>query len=310
MFWGALGFLPPPKASESMNDVANQLLHELWSRSFLSEYEYLGGACRFKLHDLVVDLVVYIAKSEFEKIQNHNPNLYKNVHHLILKNDNVLDQALLPSSLRSIIFPIGANNEDLLNTMVSRCKFLRVLILESCEYASLPRCIGKLKHLRLLSLLGNKYLTEVPDSIWKLQNLQTLSLSWCIKLQKLPKGLGNLISLRVLFITTKQPVFPEKEASLVALPRWLQRSANSLQSLFIVRCMNLEELPDWLPTLNCLKRLSVLDYPKLISLPDNMHHLTNLKLIEVTRSSELWKRYRPEVGQDWHKISHVNLVLG
>ncbi|KOM34163.1 hypothetical protein LR48_Vigan02g031300 [Vigna angularis] len=394
MLWGALGFLPPPKAGESVSGVAGQLLHELRSRSFLSEYEELGGDCVFKLHDLVIDLAVHIAKGEFEVIDNHDSKLYKNAHHLRFVANNLLDQALLPSSLRSIDFRSGANNENLLNTLVSRCKFLRVLILEFCEYASLPRCIGKLKHLRYLSLSNNENLTELPDSVCKLQNLQVLNLNGCIKLQKLPEGLGNLISLRHLFITTKQPVFPEKEVasltsledlrfyycdnleslfkgillptlkgltlidckslktvwfhaiknlevlviaqcnklelsmglsneilysrlkllilrglpSLVRLPRWLQGSANSLQSLVIVQCMNLEELPDWLPTLNCLQRLSVLYCPNLLSLPHNMPHLTNLKVINVTGSFELWKRYRPEIGQDWHNISHVNLV--
>ncbi|WVY96581.1 hypothetical protein V8G54_028732 [Vigna mungo] len=394
LFWGVLGFLPTPKASESMIDVATQLLHELWSRSFLSDYEDFGGDCRFKLHDLVVDLAEYVAKGEFEIIQNHNPNLYKNAHHLVLMNNNLLDQALLPSSLRTISFPSGANNEDFLNTLVSRCKFLRVLILQYSKYTSLPRCIGMLKHLRFLSLAGNENLTELPDSICKLQNLQNLNLSWCIKLQKLPKGLANLISLHHLFITTIEPACPENEIasltsleelgfyqcdnfeslfkeillatvkklflfhckslktvsfhgiknlevlaisncnkldlsmgfsnqilnsrlkflllrglpSLVTLPRWLQGSANSLQSLIIEQCMNLAELPDWLSTLNCLQRLEVTYCPKVLSLPDNMHHLTNLKEIVVTGSSELWKRYRPEVGQDWHKISHINLV--
>ncbi|KOM34220.1 hypothetical protein LR48_Vigan02g037000 [Vigna angularis] len=393
MLWGALGLLPPPKAGESMID-ATQLLHELWSRSFLSEYEDHGGECRFKLHDLVIELAVYIAKGKFEIIKNHNPKSYKNAHHLTFAANNLLDQTLLPRSLRSITFPRGANNEVFLNTLVSRCKFLRVLNLDFSEYASLPRCIGKLKHLRSLSLLENENLTELPDSICKLQNLQSLILNGCIKLQKLPKGLANLVSLRCLCITTIEPGCPEKEiaslpslellgfyqcdnfeslfkgillhtlkrltlidckslktvpfhaiknlevlmifncnklessmglsneildsrlkllilsdlASLVTLPRWLQGSANSLQSLVIQHCINIYELPDWLPTLNCLKQLEVLYCPKVLSLPDNIHHVTNLKVIDVTGSSELWKRYRPEVGEDWHKISHVNLV--
>ncbi|XP_014511391.2 disease resistance protein RGA2-like [Vigna radiata var. radiata] len=393
MLWGGLGFLPPPKASESMANVATQLLHELWSRSFLSEYEDFGGDCRFKLHDLVFDLAIYIAKGEFDII-HPNPNLYKNAHHLLFMNDNLLDQALLPSSLRIFIFTGGPSNENFLNTLVSRCKFLRILILDWSEYVSLPRFIGKLKHLRFLSLWNNENLMEVPDSVCKLQNLQTLNLEGCIKLQKLPKGLANLVSLRYLGITTIEPTFPEKEVasltsledlrfcrcdnleslfkgiqlhtlkglslqdckslkmvsfhaiknlevlviaqcnklelsmglsneildsrlkllilrglpSLATLPRWLQGSANSLQSLVIEECMNLEELPDWLPTLNCLQQLVVRYCPNLLSLPDNIHHVTNLKVINVTGSSELWKRYRPRVGQDWHKISHVNLV--
>jgi len=394
LFWGALGFLPPPKASESAIDVAIQLLHELWSRSFLSEYEEFGGDCMFKLHDLVIDLAIYIAKGEYEKIDNHNSKLYMNAHHLTFSENNLLGQAFLPIRLRYISFPNGADNEDFLNTLVSRCKFLRVLHLDFSEYESLPPRIGKLKHLRLLNLGKSENLTKLPDSICKLQNLQTLILAGCIKLQKLPEGLENLISLRHLRITTKQPACPEKEIasltsledlyflccdnfeslfrgillptlkrlslcdckslktvwfdavknlqvlviikcnklelsmglsneildlrlkllvleelpSLVTLPRWLQGSANSLQSLIIMDCMNLEELPDWLPTLNCLKLIEVVNCPNLVSFPHNMHRLINLKVIDVTGSPELWKRYRPGVGQDWHNISHVKLV--
>ncbi|KAG4395977.1 hypothetical protein GLYMA_19G085866v4 [Glycine max] len=64
---------------------------------------------------------------------------------------------------------------------------------------------------------------------------------------------------------------------LVALPQWLQETANSLQTLFIKNCDNLEMLPKWLSTLINLKSHLISDCPKLISLPDNIHHLTHLK---------------------------------
>jgi len=392
--WGALGFLPPPKESESMIDVTYQLLHELWSRSFLSDYVDLGSDCSFKLHDLVHDLATYIAKGEFERIDLRNPKISENVQHLAFMDNNLLAQAFPLTGLRSLCFPIGINNEAFLNTLLSRSKYLRVLELYLYEYKSLPDCIGKLKHLRYLNLLKSEKLERLPDSICKLQNLQSLNLLGCIKLQKLPKGIKNLISLRDLNITTRQVDFPEEEIAsltslenlyfchcdnleslfegillptlkklslydckslktvsfhaitnvkvlnisecdklelsmglgnqipdsrlkslilndlpqLVTLPQWLQGSVNSLETLAIVGCINFEELPDWLPTLICLKLLVIINCPNLLSLPENMRHLTNLKELKISGCPELYKRFKPEVGQDWHKISHIEQV--
>ncbi|KAK7392888.1 hypothetical protein VNO78_21338 [Psophocarpus tetragonolobus] len=179
--WGALGFLPPPKESETMDDVANQYLFELWSRSFLSDYLDMGGTCYFKIHDLVSDLAVYVAKGEFELIDTRNPKISDHVQHLAFMENNLLGQALLPTSLRTIIFTEGTINEASLNTS-SSCKYLRVLMLDFSEFENLPRCIEKLKHLRYLSLAGNEKLKGLPDSLCSLQNLQTLNLSGCYML--------------------------------------------------------------------------------------------------------------------------------
>jgi len=389
--WGALGFLPPPKEGESMNDVAYHLLHELWSRSFLSDYFDLGSDCSFKLHDLVHDLATYIAKGEFERIDLCNPKVSENAQYLAFTENNLLAEAFPLTGLRSVSFPKGMKNQDFLKTLVSRSKYLRALELCFSDYESLPDCIGKLKHLRYLNLMFNEKLEGLPDSICKLQNLQTLNLSGCKNLQKLPNGIKNLMSLRKLTITSRQLDFPEKEIAsltsleylyfshcdnleslfkgiplptlqklslkdckslksvsfnaitnlkdlmisqcdkldlsmgigsqmldirlkivcldslpqLVTLPQWFQGSANSLQTLVIAICMNLEELPDWLPTLIFLKVLVIVNCPNLSSLPDNMHHLTNLEKLQIAGCPELCKRLKL---QDWHKISHIKQV--
>ncbi|ESW17614.1 hypothetical protein PHAVU_007G254200 [Phaseolus vulgaris] len=394
IIWGALGFLPPSKESESVIDITYQLMHELWSRSFLSDYDDMGNDCTFKLHDLVHDLATYIAKGEFERIDLRNPKISENVQHLVFMDNNLLAQAFPLTGLRSLCFPIGMNNQALLNTFLSRCKYLRILELSSYEFESLPDCIGKLKHLRYLNLQVSENLEGLPNSVCKLQNLQTLDLCGCIKLQKLPKGIRNLISLRNLIITTKQLDFPKGEIAsltslenlyfyhcdnleslfegillptlkklslhdckslkfvsfdaitnlkglsisqcyklelwmgvgnqipdsrlksltlqdlpqLVTLPQWFQGSANSLETLVIADCINFKELPDWLPTLISLKILVIINCPNLLSLPDSMHHLTNLKELKIFGCPELCKRLKHEVGQDWHKISHIQKV--
>ncbi|CAJ1967536.1 unnamed protein product [Sphenostylis stenocarpa] len=389
--WEALGFLPAPKECESMIDVSRQFLHELWSRSFLSDYIDVGGDCLFKLHNLVSDLSVYIAKGEFEIIDPHNLNISEYAQHLTFIENNMPGRVLLPTGLRTVYCPYGTNSEAFLKTLVTKCKNLRVLNLFSSEFESLPRRIGKLKHLRYLSLSECENLKGLPDSVCKLQNLQTLRVNGCKRLKKLPNGIRNLISLRHLDITTRQPDFPEKEIAsltsletlyvnccdnveslfkdvqlsnlkilnlskcgglksvsfhgirnlevlmiskcaklelsmglnsqipdsrfkfillddlpqLVTLPKWLQGSLNTLHSLWIVDCINLEEVPEWLSTMICLELLSIENCPKLLSLPHNMHHLQHLRIVGCP---ELCKRLQPEVGQDWHKILHIKQV--
>lgn len=69
-----------------------------------------------------------------------------------------------------MIFPLGATNEAFLKTLVSRSKYLRALVLVDSKYKSLPRRIGKLKHLRYLNLQGNPELKALPDSLCELQS--------------------------------------------------------------------------------------------------------------------------------------------
>ncbi|CAJ2673181.1 unnamed protein product [Trifolium pratense] len=393
--WAALGFLPSPKKGQTIDDVGNQLLHDLRSRSFLQDYIDHGNACEFKLHDLVHDLALYVAKDEFQLVKLHNENIFENVLHLSFIKNDLLGQTSVPTRLRTIFFPIGANNEAFLYTLLSRCKFLRVLQLNNSAYVSLPHSICKLKHLRCLNLGGNRELKSLPNSVCKLQNLHTLNLTGCTNLQTLPNGIGNLISLRQFYITTMQSKFPDKEIAkltsleiisvsycdyleslfegiqlpnlkllnvaycgnlkslpfhaipnlesfficncnkmkflldhdsdfsnlklkflslkslpeLVSFPQWLQGCVTTLQSLVLQDCENLEELPEWLSTLICLKTISIDNCPKLVSLPDDLHQLKNLEYLKIEGCDELCKRYHPKVGKDWHKISHIKQVI-
>ncbi|KAL2326991.1 hypothetical protein Fmac_020418 [Flemingia macrophylla] len=394
--WEALGFLPPLKEKETIVDVANHFLHDLLSRSFLMDFIDFGDRYyEFKLHDLVRDVAIYVAKGEFQTIYSTSSTIYEHVQHVRFMKNNLLGQALVPTSLKTLIFPNNATNEVFLNDVVSRCKYLRYLDLSYSEYESLPHYIGKLKHLRHLSVAHNEKLKELPNSICGLQNLKTFNFRGCTKLQELPKGIRKLINIRQLSITTKQTYLPKNTignmisleklkftscenfeslfegvqlsrlrtleiddcgnlkslsshvvtkleylgilncgkldmslglgnkipdlclnsvdfqnlSQLVTLPQWLQGCMNTLHSLRIYDCENLEELPEWLSTGICLKLLDIYNCPKLLSLPENMHHLTTLEHLEVENCPELFKRYLPGVGQEWQKISHIKKVV-
>ncbi|CAJ2673550.1 unnamed protein product [Trifolium pratense] len=392
-FWDALGFLPTPKQGENSGDVGKQLLHELWSRSFVQNYIDVGGIFNFELHDLVHDLALYVARDDFQLLNFQYENIRENVLHLSVLENDLLNQISIPIGLRTILFPDGANSKPFLNNCLSRCKYLRLLEINNSRYKNLPRSIGKLKHLRCLRLVNNQELERLPDSVCKLQNLQTLNLGGCKKLQKLPNGIGNLIKLQKLYITTKQFNFPVELAKLssleilqfnncdnlmfsfegiqfpklnvlsfsycgnlkslpfhiipnietlmihdcnmvilsmgdnnnqipklklklvslyslpqiVTFPQWLQGCANTLHTLIIGNCENLEELPNWLSTFISLKNLLIENCPKLILLPEDV--LPNLECLEINGCPELYRRYQPEVGQDWCKISHIKEVI-
>ncbi|XP_017412859.1 disease resistance protein RGA2-like [Vigna angularis] len=274
MLWGALGFLPPPKQGESMTDISTQFLHELWTRSFLLDFVDLGGDCYFKLHDLVSDLAVFVGKGEFERIHHRNPKISENIQHLAFEENNFYGETLLPTSPRTVIFLNGGSDKDFLKTLLSRCKCLRYLNLKNCEYESLPRCIGKLKHLRFLSLAKNEKLKELPYSLCKLQNLQTLFLNGCIKLQMLPKGLENLISLRHLAITTTQAAFPEEVIAKLT----------SLENLYISYCDNLRSLFEQVQLLT-LKTFHLCNCGSLKSV--SFHAIRNLEGLVIKNCDNL-----------------------
>ncbi|CAJ1967549.1 unnamed protein product [Sphenostylis stenocarpa] len=272
--WEALGFLPPPKESETIDDVSIQFLHELWSRSFLTDFIELAHGYSFKLHDLVHDLAMYAAKGEFQTIYSRSSEISPNARHLAFSENNLLDGAVIPTGLRTIIFPDDATNEAFMNTLVSRCKHLRFLELSNSTYESLPPSIGKLKHLRYLSLFGNKKLKRLPGSVCKLQNLETLNLNGCIQLQELPKGIRKLISLRRLHVTTRQLDFPDREIE----------NLTSLETVTFNSCDNLESLLEGIQ-LSSLKNLSLHDCRNLKSM--SFHVITNLENLVIDNCGEL-----------------------
>jgi len=84
VLWEALDLLPPPNRGKTLEGTTMQLLHELWSRSFIQDFVDFGGVCAFKLHDLVHGLALYVAKDEFQLLKFHDENIFENVQFLLV----------------------------------------------------------------------------------------------------------------------------------------------------------------------------------------------------------------------------------
>ncbi|XP_020963963.1 disease resistance protein TAO1-like [Arachis ipaensis] len=193
--------------------------------------------------------------------------------------------------VRSILFPVdnqGAS-EAFLDAWVLNCKYLRYLDLSDSTCETLPESIGKLKHLRYISLQGNTRIKRLPNSICKLQHLQVLLLDRCSNLETLPKKIRKLISLQRLDITTKQSILPESDIAKL----------NCLEHLSVENCDNLKSLfvETRLPT---LRTLQVRGCANLKSLPLDTQHFPQLETLGIS-----------SVGnEDWlHRSEDTNAVL-
>jgi Leucine-rich repeat (LRR) protein len=251
--WRALGVLPAPNRNQNqvLKYSANHYLFELLSISFLQ--------------DLVHQLALSVARN----------CLLEYSQHLSFAKNLQLDEFPIHKfeHVKSILFPtagVGANSRAFLDSCMSSCKQLRFLDLSDSTYETLPQSIGKLKHLKYLSLENNRKIKRLPDSICKLVMLEMLILGGCTEIETLPKGLRKLISLQHLEITTKQCVLPENDIAKLS----------SLQTLRIEFCNNLEALFGGIK-LSAVKVLCVTNCRNLKSLPLDMEHFPALETLLV-----------------------------
>ncbi|CAJ1912000.1 unnamed protein product [Sphenostylis stenocarpa] len=278
--WVSLGLLRSQVGSQKLENAARQRIDELYSRSFLEDFQDFGHLYYFKVHDLVHDLALYVAKEDILLVNSGTRNIPEQVRHLSVVENDSLSHALFhkSKSVRTILFPIegmGVDSDALLDAWITRYNFLRILDVSDSSFETLPNSIAKLEHLRALSLENNRKIKRLPRSICRLQNLQFLSLRGCVELETLPKGLGMLINLRNLFITTKQSILSEDEFA----------SLRNLHTLSFEFCDNLMFLFRGAQQLGSLEVLIVQSCRSLKSFP--FHILPKLEVLFVIRCEML-----------------------
>ena len=280
-FWMAHGILQSPKDENvELEDVGDLYIKELLSRSFFQDFGQrdLLPIYTFKMHDLVHDLALSIAKGECSVLTKKSTLAAEVCHLSFLENgQEVTTQLKKLSKVQTIIFKTEQPT-SLLEACIARFKYLRVLDLIDSSFEVLPSSIGSLKHLRYLDLSNNCIINQLPDSICKLHSLQTLGLGNCSNLEWLPKGIRDIISLRVLSVTTKHTCLSEKAVGCL----------DSLRSLWIIECVNLKCLFEGIEgRLTNLRTLVVVQCPRLPFLSLSIKHLTALENLIIGDCEEL-----------------------
>ncbi|XP_048127775.1 putative disease resistance protein RGA3 [Rhodamnia argentea] len=272
--WISNGFIQSSGNNQELEEIGRQYLGELWSRSFFDVVREDYPVVIFRMHDLIHELAISAAQTESSNMEARAHDISPRTRHIyfpnpsLLPNDELRDRLSKLSLVRTLIlFEEDSSGEFFLERCISRFKHLRVLWLQNSSFDPLPSSIGGLKHLRYLSLRDDGDIKKLPESVCELCNLQCLDLLGCTELEELPVDMKNMISLRVLWITTKQQRLPENGIGCLTSLRWL----------FIGGCENLEALFDDIQSLMSLRKLLIAGCPKLASLPQG---IKNLKALE------------------------------
>ncbi|XP_050281910.1 putative disease resistance protein RGA3 [Quercus robur] len=187
------------------------------------------------------------------------------------------------------------------STIVAPLSKLSYMNIENTEEALPEECLPNLISLRTLYLdkcplpQGMRYLTALQNlNVWN-SEVVDLSNDWD---EMEWQGLRNLLSLGFFDLP-----------KLVSLPMGLQY-VSSLQNLEIKFCRSLIAIPEWICKLISLQSLVILGCPNLESLPEGIGALTSLQTLDIAFCPILLKRCKKQIGEDWHKISHIpNLYL-
>ncbi|XP_034679347.1 putative disease resistance protein RGA4 isoform X2 [Vitis riparia] len=200
--WITQGYIQSTNGNEQLEDIGDQYFKELLSRSLLEEVKKddFNDTLSCKMHDLIHDLAQSIVGSEILVLRSYVNNIPEEARHVSLFEEiNPMIKALKGKPLRTFLNHCEDSYEDstIVNSFFPSFMCLRALSLSRMGVEKVPKCLGKLSHLRYLDLSRNRF-KVLPNAITRLKNLQTLKLIRCSNLQRIPDNIGELINLRHL----------------------------------------------------------------------------------------------------------------
>ncbi|XP_050283524.1 putative disease resistance RPP13-like protein 1 isoform X1 [Quercus robur] len=278
LLWMAEGLLQQPRGNprgnHRMEDLGEEYFHELLSMSLFQPSS--GNKSRFRMHDLISDLAIYVSGKFSFRLENDDPtDLTASIRYLSLfrcryDSPEIFEGIRKARYIRTFL-PLNhelchlSSNE--LQKLLFELQFLRVLSLCCYHIDELPDSIGNLKHLRYIDL-SYAAIKRLPKSVCALCNLQSLILFYCCSLTELPENMWQLVNLRHLDITG---------TALKEIPREICELKN-LQKLILANCHSLTELPEGMWQLSNLSHLDITG-TALQGMPKEISKLQNLQTL-------------------------------
>ncbi|WRX12499.1 NB-ARC - like 10 [Theobroma cacao] len=251
--WMAEGYLRM-EAVQQNEDLGQEIFQELVSRSFFEISN--EDKSKYVMHDLINDLAQSIAKEICFRVESDKElNISNHARHssyISGETDGIKKFRVFYGKkyLRTFL-PLHMSHKrqhyisnQVLNDLLPKLKYLRVLSLQWYHLTMLPNVIGDLVHLRYLNF-SHTPITTLPDSICKLYNLETLILRECYHLKEFPSKMRFLINLRHLDIIganslKRMPMGIGELTSLQTLTRFFLSQDNGLQIREMEKLSNLK----------------------------------------------------------------------
>ncbi|CAI0386797.1 unnamed protein product [Linum tenue] len=257
LLWMAKGFLIQPGGHSNFEEIGEQYLHDLISRS-LFQQSIIDKSC-FTMHDLIHDLAKFVSGELCFRLEGSDSwKVSQMTRHVSLEtacySPSVQFEAISRyPSLRTFLplhrgwsWKSRSLECEVVNNLLSSLKRLRVLSFSGYDVAELSVSVGGLKHLRYLNLSGT-HIEKLYDSVSSLYNLQTLILNDCRKLTLLPDSFGKLKQLQHLNIfRTSIRNLPESFSCLINL-HYLNNGETKLKEMpsQMGKLSNLRKLTDF-----------------------------------------------------------------
>ncbi|XP_033998225.1 protein flightless-1 homolog [Trematomus bernacchii] len=240
--------------------------------------------------------LLYLDLSD-NKLDSLPPQMRRLVHLQTLTLNN---NPLMHAQLRQLPAMVALQTLHLRNTQRTQTNMptslegltqLADVDLSGNDLSRVPECLYTLGSLKRLNLSSNQ-ITELSLCIDQWTQLETLNLSRN-QLTSLPSAICKLTKLKKLYVNSNKLDFdgvPPGVGKLSSLTEFM--AANN----------NLELIPEGLCRCGKLKKL-VLNKNRLVTLPEAIHFLTDLEVLDVRENPNLVMPPKPvDRGAEWYNI--------
>uniref|UniRef100_A0A8C4SJK8 Protein flightless-1 homolog n=1 Tax=Erpetoichthys calabaricus TaxID=27687 RepID=A0A8C4SJK8_ERPCA len=231
------------------------------------------------------------------KLESLPPQMRRLVHlqTLILNNNPLMHAQLrqLPAmvALHTLHLRNTQRTQSNLPTSLESLTNLADVDISCNDLSRVPECVYTLSNVKRLNLCSNQ-ITELSLCIDQWTQLETLNLSRN-QLTSLPSAVCKLTKLKRLYVNSNKLDFD-------GIPSGIGKLSNLVE--FMAANNNLELIPEGLCRCSKLKKL-VLNKNRLVTLPEAIHFLSDLEVLDVRENPNLVMPPKPvDRTTEWYNI--------